>query len=115
MSKKIICFGASSENYATIIADKYKNNISYCIDNDNSKHGLFSQVCGCQIYPIEKIKEEEKGTFYVIIVTTYYFNNMAAQLINMGLKRGEDFDWAGDIIAIEKLKEYWDGKKAIKQ
>ncbi len=107
INKKIIIFGASEKNYAEQIVKKYGEQIVYCIDNDVNKHNT-KFMDKYTIYPIEKILEEEKGTYIVITSAIYYYNKMAAQLMTMGLEKNKDFVFAGDILDIDSLKECWE-------
>ncbi len=107
IEKKIIMFGASEKNYAEQIVKKYGEQIVYCIDNDVNKHNT-KFMDKYTIYPVEKILEEEKGTYIVITSAIYYYNKMAAQLMTMGLANNKDFVFAGDILDIDSLKECWE-------
>ncbi|QNK58370.1 6-hydroxymethylpterin diphosphokinase MptE-like protein [Paenibacillus sp. PAMC21692] len=92
MKKKIVVFGTGEYSRRFLMV---KDEISYYVDNDESKWGGKHQEKG--IYPPAQLLSEKK-TNLVITIASMYYRQIAQQLKELGFIEGEHFYKADSVL-----------------
>ena len=100
VGKKLIIFGTGPT--AKELMGKLKLPISYLVDND--KNNWDQSIDGYKVFNPKKIKTEKKGEVVVVIASSAV-EDIAEQLIKMGLKKENSFLTSPFLIDYNKQKE----------
>lgn len=88
--RKYIFWGAGSR-YLKYISGCFNINTytDYCIDSNEKLIGTKSY--GMNVYPVEKLDEEDKKNIYIVVASKLYYNEIAEQLKDKGFEENIDF------------------------
>lgn len=94
-SRKIVVFGASEGGRQIVREWPADLPIAYVVDNDKTKWG--QALDGTPIEDPRVLEQEEPGAVFVVVASAWY-DEIAAQLEDMGFVRAQDFSWPDDAL-----------------